>query len=116
MKSELLKASALAAAIKTRRADKSLRLVANEIGGISAATLQRVESGKTPDLKTLVAICQWLQVPLSEFIDESNVSLPNALSVPDEVEVFLRKDRVLPQKTIEAISEIIRVAYKTYEK
>lgn len=45
----------------------SLRCVADEIG-VSAATISRIERGKTPDLETYAKICTWLGVPLDRFV------------------------------------------------
>lgn len=57
----------LSATLRTKRGDKGLRAVAEEIGGVSASTLSRIEQGNVPDLDTFMKICRWLGVPPDEF-------------------------------------------------
>ena len=46
-----------------------LRETAKTIG-TSAATLSRVENGKTPDLVTCKLICDWLHVDMNYFFNK----------------------------------------------
>ena len=50
----------LSQAIRKKRGAKSLRIIATEIG-ISAATLSRIENGKTPNLHSYQRICNWIK-------------------------------------------------------
>lgn len=34
--------------------------------GVSAATLSRIENGKTPDVNTLATVCKWVPFSLDE--------------------------------------------------
>ena len=110
----------LAAHVRTKRGDRGLRAVAEEIGGVSASTLSRIEQGNIPDLPTFIRVCAWLGVSPEEFI-EPNFSLkrktePNSeFRLPDVVEAQLRQDRVLPNSSVDAISEMIRLAYRAAE-
>jgi DNA-binding Xre family transcriptional regulator len=57
-------------ALKTKRLiekDFGLRDAADEIG-VSASTLSRMENSKMADLDSLLIVCNWLKLPLSDFI------------------------------------------------
>ena len=58
----------LATMLKDKRGNKGLRAIAQEIGGVSFATLSRIEQGKIPDVDTFVKICKWLGVSTDTFI------------------------------------------------
>ena len=108
----------LSAQLRTKRGKRGLREVAEEIGDISASTLSRIEQGNVPDVATFMRICNWLGVDSSEFVPDSamqknkNSSREKEVDVPHVIEAHLRADRVLPTATIDALSEMIRVAYK----
>ena len=107
----------LSALLRTRRGDRGLRAVASEIGNVSASTLSRVEQGNVTDLETFSGICQWLAVSpddfaVSEVASGTNMKMEAKLEVSDAIEAHLRADRTLPPATIEALSEMIRVAYQ----
>ena len=110
----------LAAHVRTKRGDRGLRAIAEEIEGVSASTLSRIEQGNLPDLPTFIRICAWLGASPDDFI-ESNFALKrkteanSELRLPDAVEAQLRQDRVLPSASVDAISEMIRVAYRAAE-
>lgn len=99
--------------LKSKRGEKGLRAIAQEIGGVSASTLSRIEQGKVPDVDTFIKICSWLGVSTEEFSsEESNIS--NKISSKDLILSQLRADRTLSQKTIEALAEMINLAYNKY--
>ncbi|MDD5141787.1 MAG: helix-turn-helix transcriptional regulator [Verrucomicrobiales bacterium] len=108
----------LSAQLRTKRGKRGLREVAEEIGDISASTLSRIEQGNVPDVATFMRICNWLGVDSSEFVPDAatqknkNASREKEVNVPHVIEAHLRADRVLPPATIDALSEMIRVAYK----
>lgn len=55
--------------VKTKRLielDLDMRTCAINIG-ISAATLSRIENGKTPDIETLATVCHWISKPINDF-------------------------------------------------
>jgi transcriptional regulator with XRE-family HTH domain len=110
----------LAAHLRTKRGDRGLRFVADEIGGVSASTLSRIEQGSAPDLPTFVRICAWLGVSTEDFVEQTfavkrGLATSSAFRLPDAVEAQLRQERVLPSATVDAISEMIRVAYRSVE-
>jgi len=108
----------LAALLRTKRGDRGLRLVASEIGDVSASTLSRIEQGNVPDLETFIQICKWLKVSPDDFVagektnSGRNMKMDTGLEIPHAIEAHLRADRTLPPATIDALSEMIRVAYK----
>lgn len=56
--------------VKTKRVIEENLGVA-ELGrliGSSAATISRVENGKTPDIMTYAKLCHWLRKPMNAFI------------------------------------------------
>lgn len=97
------------AQLKTKRGGRGLRVVAEEIGGVSASTLSRIEQGNVPDLETFMRICQWLGVPADEFRPQDLSASPEAEEV---IEAHLRADRTLPPEAVDALSQMIRFAYK----
>jgi transcriptional regulator with XRE-family HTH domain len=97
------------AMLKTKRAGRGLRVVAEEIGDVSASTLSRIEQGNVPDLETFMRICEWLGVSADEFRPQ-NAS--EAREPSEVIEAHLRADRTLPPDAIDALSQMIRFAYK----
>lgn len=53
----------LSSQIKQKRGNRTLVEVASEIGDISPATISRVENESVLDIKTLLKLCNWLEVP-----------------------------------------------------
>ena len=108
----------LSATLRTKRGDKGLRAVAEEIGDVSASTLSRIEQGNVPDLDTFMKICCWLGVPPDEFGtqgQQAKFAAGAAASDADTsqlIEAHFRAEKILPPDTIAALSEMIRLAYK----
>lgn len=99
----------LAGMLKARRADKGLRAIAQEIGGISAATLSRIEQGKIPDVDSFIRICNWLNVPTDSFILNESVKTP--VSTKEYVVAHLRAERELSKSTVNMLIKMIDLAY-----
>ncbi len=109
----LLNTEKLSLMLKSKRGDKGLRTVAQEIGGISASTLSRIEQGNLPDVDTFIRICKWLKVSPQEFTDDEN----STYRKPSNQEIILshlRADRTLPPNTVTALAEMINMAYKKH--
>ncbi len=114
----------LAAMVRARRGQRGLRAVAQEIGGISASTLSRVEQGKLPDLDTFVRLCRWLGVSPEQFTtdaeDQMQATSSSLPSDPDMrrdiITAHLRADRTLDPETAEALVTMIRLAYEAVER
>ena len=102
----------LGALLKQKRGKRGLREVATEIGGISAATLSRVERGQVPDLGTYARICRWLDMSPGVFIQGGGGQESPQLSNEALVSAHLRADKTLDPKTVEAIVTMISLAYK----
>jgi transcriptional regulator with XRE-family HTH domain len=101
----------LAALIRTKRGERGLRSVAHEIGGVSASTLSRIEQGNIPDLETFIRVVRWLGVSADEFMTSSSAGVAPADPLK-LVEAHLRADRTLAPEAIDALSAMIRFAYK----
>lgn len=54
--------------VQAYRNGRTLREAAKEIG-ISAPTLQRVEAGRLPDLRTFGKLCAWMRLSPAEFLN-----------------------------------------------
>lgn len=95
-------AERLALAVREKRGDKGLRLVAAEVGATSASTLSRVENGHLPDLLTYIRLCRWLGVGLDAFVPvrEHREAIP----------AHLRCDRTLDPRTASALRELVLAA------
>lgn len=102
----------LAGMLKNKRAGKGLRTVAEEIGGISFATLSRIEQGKIPDVDTFIRVCKWMDVTTDTFIVGGSNEI-KAISSKDQVVAHLRAERELSKETVNMLIQVIDMAYKT---
>ncbi len=103
----------LAAAIRARRGNRGLRIVAKEIGESSPGTLSRIENGKAPDLDVFLKLCDWLGTKPQEFIDLSDRDFESdAPSTAEAVEMLLMSDRNLDPEMVEALIGMVRAAYR----
>lgn len=101
----------LAGMLKNKRGNKGLRVVAGEIGGVSAATLSRIEQGKIPDVDTFIKICKWLGTTTDNFILGSKSIKP--ISNKEQVLAHLRADKELKKETLNMLIQMINMAYNT---
>ena len=104
----------LAAMVKSKRASRGLRAVAQEIGEVSASTLSRIEQGSVPDVNTFLQLCKWLNVPTDTFTiaDQTTNATESATAGSDKIVAHLRADRILPKATAQALIEMIQLAYR----
>lgn len=102
----------LAAMVKSKRAGRGLRIVAKEIGDVSASTLSRIEQGSIPDVNTFLMLCKWLGVSTDTFIISGEVTQSSTITSAEKIVAHLRADRVLPQSTAQALIEMIQLAYR----
>ena len=112
MSKKVLDTQYLAALIKTKRRNRGLREIAQEIGDVSPSTLSRIENGKVPDMDTFLRICDWLHVSSEEFIKETQDQQENEISNIDRIEGYLRADRELAPETADALAKLMKAAYK----
>jgi transcriptional regulator with XRE-family HTH domain len=89
----------LATMVKSKRAGRGLRIVAKEIGDVSASTLSRIEQGSIPDVNTFLMLCKWLGVSTDTFIISGEVTQSSTITSAEKIVAHLRADRVLPQST-----------------
>jgi len=101
----------LASMVKSKRAGKGLRTIAVEIGGVSAATLSRIEQEKIPDVDTFISICKWLDVSSDTFIDGKLNKKP--VSIKEQFVAHLRADRELSKETTNMLIHMIDMAYNS---
>jgi transcriptional regulator with XRE-family HTH domain len=105
----------LASMIKSKRKDQGLRATAENIGGVSAATISRIEQGKLPDVETFIKICKWLEVPTDTFIIGEKTTI-SKMGNKDLIAAQLRADRELDKDVVEAIVRMIDLAYEKTSK
>lgn len=105
----------LSSMVKSKRRGQGLRETAKQIGGVSAATLSRVEQGKIPDVETFIKISKWLEVATDKFIVGEKTTL-SEMSNKDLIVAQLRADRELDKPTVEAIVRMIDLAYTKTSK
>jgi transcriptional regulator with XRE-family HTH domain len=101
----------LAGMVKRKRGSKGLRAISDEIGGVSSATLSRIEQGKVPDVDTFVKICQWLEVPTDTFIINTQNNEP--ASNYERIVAHLRAERELDPQTVSSLIKMIDLAYSS---
>ena len=97
----------LATMLKDKRGNKGLRA----IGGVSFATLSRIEQGKIPDVDTFVKICKWLGVSTDTFIIGGEKL--GEVSTKDMVIAHLRAEKVLSKDTVNMLVKMIDMAYNS---
>lgn len=95
--------------LRSKRGSKGLRLIASEIGGVSASTLSRIEQGNLPDIDTFLKICSWLEVTPDFFTKTES----HKIDSKNQVIAHLRADRTLPSDTAEALIQMINLAYES---
>jgi transcriptional regulator with XRE-family HTH domain len=86
--------------------------------GVSVATISRVERGGSKDIDagTLVGICDWMGVRPEEFrLGAEPPRFPGRkapANTPEAVELYLRADKNLDQKTASLLAEMFKAAYE----
>jgi transcriptional regulator with XRE-family HTH domain len=103
----------LGALVRDKRGAKKLREAAVEIG-VSAATLLRVEGGKTPDIATFGKLCRWLQVDPGSFLGyeqaKTSTSVDTISQPMMQVSAHLRMDATSQLPTLQALAQMIILA------
>jgi transcriptional regulator with XRE-family HTH domain len=105
-----LNSELLASMLKSRRGKKGLRDTAEEIGGISSATLSRVEQGNLPDVETFIRLCNWLDVTTDTFISGQNQE-KREVSEKEKIVFQLRSSKELDADTINAMIHMVDMAF-----
>lgn len=99
----------LAARVRARRGDRTLRDVADVSPGLTISTLSRVESGKAVDLDTFLRLCDWLAASPQEFITTTDAMEALSMSHIESVEVLLRVARCYPEEFIDALMHLLKI-------
>lgn len=109
--------------LRRARKDRGLRLDdVFKTTGVSVATLSRVERGGSKDIDagTLVSLCNWLGARPEEFRPGAEPPKTSgrraAASTPEAVELYLRADKNLDQRTAALLAEMFRAAYDALAK
>ena len=103
-----LNSSKLAEMIKAKRGKKGLRIIAEEIGGITAPTLSRIERGNLPDVDSFLKICNWLEVSPEMFTSPETVKEEDSKSL---IAAHLRADKNLPKEAADLLIKMINLTY-----
>ncbi|AQX01473.1 helix-turn-helix domain-containing protein [Elizabethkingia anophelis] len=101
----------LAGMLRSKRGNKGLRAVAEEIGSVSFTTLSRIEQGRIPDVDTFIRICNWLEVSTETFILFS--SSTKTVSSKDRIVAHLRAEKELSKDHVNMILNMIDLAYNS---
>ncbi|MDJ1175360.1 helix-turn-helix domain-containing protein [Roseofilum capinflatum] len=108
-----LNMSRLATLVRTKRGNKGLRETARQIGKVSPSTLSRVENGKMPDMETFLLLCDWLQVPPAELIENSEEpQVSTDMDASEAIAIQLRADKNLDPATANALAALVKAAYR----
>ncbi|MEL6438529.1 MAG: helix-turn-helix domain-containing protein [Cyanobacteria bacterium J06621_8] len=100
----------LANLVRSKRGNRGLRETAKEIGNVSPSTISRVENGKTPDMDTFLALCNWLEVPAAELM--GNTEEKEDVNTPEAIEIQLRADKNLDPAIADALASLVKAAYQ----
>jgi len=113
-----LDVEALYAALDARRKSKDLswREVARE-AGVSPSTLTRMAQGKRPDVDGFAALLGWLGIRAEKFLKTGQTRVPKAKEDPMAmISTYLRASKELDKKTVEALENIIQVAWRNLKQ
>ena len=100
----------LAERIRSKRGNTSLRETAAQIGGISIATLSRMEQGRETNTANFHKVCDWLEISPEVFRTSSNEEVPE-VDHKEEILYHLRADQELTPEVSQALQKMIELAY-----
>ncbi len=110
-----LDVEALYAALDAQRKSKKLswRQLAAQVD-TSPSTLTRMARGKRPDVDSFAALVEWLGVSADQFLRPAQPSPTKKKAEPMAmISTYLRASKDLDKKSIEALEDIIRAAYRS---
>jgi transcriptional regulator with XRE-family HTH domain len=102
---------ALALRLRTKRGERSLREVVEEIKGVSLSTLSRVENSKPVDIETFLALCDWLDCSPLEFFVDAPLRTEEQ-TILERIALSLRADSALRSEFVDAVMQLIRVFHR----
>lgn len=109
----MLNTELLASMLKAKRGKVGLRAVAEQIDGVSVATLSRIEQGKIPDVDTFIKICRWLDVPTDTFVLKTDQEADSQPDNQQTIVAHLRAERELDSETVQMLVKLVNLAYST---
>ncbi len=99
--------------VQRRSEDLSWRQLAKKVG-ISPSTLTRMAQGKRPDVDSFAALVRWVGVPADQFLRPEGGKQPRKRTEPlAMISTYLRASKELDKKSVEALEDIIRAAYRS---
>ena len=104
----------LATLVRSKRGTCGLRETAKEIGNVSPSTISRVENGHTPDIDTFLALCDWLEVPPTELI--KNTEEKEDLDTPEAIAIQIQGDKNLDPTVAKVLASLVKAAYTDLSK
>ncbi|MDJ0598117.1 MAG: helix-turn-helix transcriptional regulator [Crocosphaera sp.] len=100
----------LTSLIRSKQGKRTLREVGKEIGNVSFSTISRIQNGKTPDINTFLALCEWLGVSPAKLI--KNTEEKEDIDTPEAIAIILRSDKNLAPEIANALAFLIKGAYQ----
>ncbi len=82
---------------------------------VSASTLTRMGQGKHPDADSLTMLSAWAGLNPADYVTDEEFRHKEAESLP-KMMALLRADPTLTLDSIEALQELLQVAYKRFTK
>lgn len=82
---------------------------------VSASTLTRMGQGKHPDADSLTMLSAWAGLNPADYVTDEEFRYKEAESLP-KMMALLRADPTLTPDSIEALQELLQVAYKRFAK
>lgn len=82
---------------------------------VSASTLTRMGQGRHPDADSLTMLSAWAGLNPADFVTDEDLKAKEVESLP-KIMALLRADPNLSPDSIEAIQEVLAVAYKRFGK
>ena len=108
-----IKVELLKKMVRQKRGGDSLRVAAKKIG-VSAPTLQRIESGQLPNSTSLIKIAEWLGVSLDDL--RSKPKSKQKRNTVEQIEVYLRADPNLDDDAAQTIADVVKQVYNGFKK
>ena len=82
---------------------------------VSASTLTRMGQGKLPDADSLTMLSAWAGLNPADFVTDTDLKSKEAEALP-KMMALLRADPNLSPDSVDAIQEVLAVAYRRFGK
>ena len=112
-----LDVDALVAALDAKRKDEDIswRELARR-AGVSPSTLTRIQQGKLPDVNTLGALLEWLDMPAEEFLVTRAKGEKTAANPVVKATALLRGKKKMSPAATKALEEMVQAAFKLFKE